>query len=296
MFLCYMDESGVSSISGNTTHFVLAGLAIPIWRWKKCEEEIRHLAAKYDLAHSEIHTAWMLRPYLAQSNIENFENLDAHERRNKVLKLRSEALYTLQKNKKTKLCKQTKKNYTKTEPYIHLTLQERQNFLQELAKLISSWTEARLFAECIDKQHFCFEKAKRSIDEQAFSQVISRFEQYLQIREKAVKSPQFGLLIHDHNDTVAKRHTALMKQFHQRGTLWTKVKKIVETPLFVNSELTSMIQVADLCAYALRRYVENGETALFRHVYKRADSKGSKVVGVRHFTKQDCICEICSNH
>lgn len=47
-----------------------------------------------------------------------------------------------------------------------------------------------------------------------------------------------------------------MRSFQARGTLWTDVDHIVETPFFVDSELTRMVQIADLCAYALRRYVD----------------------------------------
>ena len=34
MYLCYIDESGTSVVPGNTSHFVLAGLSIPIVQWK----------------------------------------------------------------------------------------------------------------------------------------------------------------------------------------------------------------------------------------------------------------------
>ena len=53
-----------------------------------------------------------------------------------------------------------------------------------------------------------------------------------------------------------------MKRFHQQGTLWTEIKHIIETPLFVDSQLTSLVQIADPCAYSLRRYLENSETEL----------------------------------
>jgi Protein of unknown function (DUF3800) len=103
-----------------------------------------------------------------------------------------------------------------------------------------------------------------------------------------------GLLIHDNNETVAKKHTQLMIKFHDRGTLWTDVTHIMETPLFVNSELTSMVQMADLCSYALRRYVENQEETLFDLIFQRADRKpDGKVVGVRHFSPIGCNCKIC---
>ena len=63
-----------------------------------------------------------------------------------------------------------------------------------------------------------------------------------------------------------------------------------------NSELTRMIQIADLCAYALRRYLENGETRLFEPIFSRADRIGEVAVGVRHFSPPGCDCAICEAH
>ena len=87
-----------------------------------------------------------------------------------------------------------------------------------------------------------------------------------------------------------------MKKYHRAGTLWTQIDNIIETPLFVDSELTSMVQIADLCAYALRRYLEKSEDGLFNSVFRLADRKDGIAVGVRHFTKQPCSCRICAAH
>jgi hypothetical protein len=87
-----------------------------------------------------------------------------------------------------------------------------------------------------------------------------------------------------------------MRRFHAQGTLWTDVDRIIETPLFVDSSLTRMVQIADLCSYALRRYVENNEKDLFRRVFTRADRFRNTVVGVRHFTDLSCTCDICQAH
>jgi hypothetical protein len=168
--------------------------------------------------------------------------------------------------------------------------------VEEIARTVGDWGFARLFAECIDKIHFDPSKAKQSLDEQAFEQVVSRFEQFLRLTNVGQDTKTYGLLIHDNNETVAKKHTDLMKTFHKVGTLWTEIQNIIETPLFVDSGLTSMIQIADLCAYSLRRYLENGETRLFDLIFKRADRKDSIVVGVRHFTDYSCSCKICSAH
>ena len=86
-----------------------------------------------------------------------------------------------------------------------------------------------------------------------------------------------------------------MKHFLYHGTLWTKIEKTIETPLFVNSELTSLIQVADLCSYSIRRFHENNETDLIDRIKSRFDKKNNKYVGIRHFSDPACKCFIC-NH
>jgi len=296
MYLCYIDESGTSDIPGNTSHFILAGLSVPIWHWKDCDREIESVKKKYMLENSELHIAWLLRPYLEQTRIANFNSLDYKQRRYEVEKLRRAELLRLQRSGNPKHYKQTRINYRKTENYIHLTYDERVSLVTEISQRISGWGFARLFAECVDKIHFDPARTVRDIDEQSFEQIVSRFEQYLQLMEKGSTGSCLGLLIHDNNETVAKKHTELMKAFQERGTLWTKVTHIIETPLFVDSQLTSMVQIADVCAYVLRRYLENNDETLFDLVFQRADRKDDIVVGVRHFTNPKCTCKICLAH
>ena len=91
--------------------------------------------------------------------------------------------------------------------------------------------------------------------------------------------------------------TKLARKFHAEGTFYRQITDIVETPLFVDSSLTSMIQMADLCSFAFRRLLDNGEAGLWDLVESRADRVNGKCVGVRHFTgKRDCDCRICVAH
>ncbi len=295
MYLLYIDESGTSAIPGNTSHFILAGISVPIWHWKDCDREISKIKKRYSLDDAEIHTAWILRKYLEQSRIPNFSTLNSQQRRYEVGKMRKSELLRLQRVGKQKRYKQAKKNFIKTNEYIHLTYEERQQFIEEVAECVASWGFARLFAECIDKIYFDPSRGANDIDTQAFEQIVSRFEQYLEnISESGSK--YYGLLIHDNNETVAKKHTRLMKKYHENGTLWTSIPNIIETPLFVDSELTCLVQIADLCSYAIRRYLENQEEELFASVFQRADRKNGVVVGMRHFSEPSCSCKICSNH
>lgn len=290
MRLCYIDESGTPDVPGNTSHYVLAGLSIPDEYWKPHHLQVETIKRNYWLEDAEIHVAWMMRKYLEQEQIPCFESMSRERRRSEVRRRRIEELLRLQKVN-SKGFKQTKKNYKKTEAYVHLTLDERRQAVLDIAKLISDWGVVRLFAECIDKVHFDPIIANTTVHEQAFEQVVSRFERYLRNRQEG-----YGLLIHDNNQTVAKRHTELMKTFLKKGTLWTEIEHVIETPMFVDSQLTSMVQMADLCAYAIRRYIENSETELFDLVFQRADRAGEATVGVRHFTSPGCTCKICVSH
>ena len=296
MYLCYIDESGVSSIPGNSSHFILAGLAIPIWHWKSCDRDISQVKKRYGLEGREIHTAWILRKYIEQSKIRDFQLMDYSERRDRIAAYRQREIYRLQRSNNPKHHRQTKKNYAKTDAYIHLTWEERRQFIHEVAQCLKGWGFARLFGECVDKTHYSPTKNQQSIDEQTLDQVVSRFEQFLKIKSATDGTRFYGLLIHDNNETVAKRHTDLMITFHEKGTQWVELEHIIETPLFVDSELTSLIQIADLCAYSIRRYVENDERDLFELIYDRADRRGSTVVGLRHFTNAGCTCLICQGH
>lgn len=290
MQICYIDESGTPDIPGNTSHYILAGLSVPDRFWRNHHRQLEAVKHRYGLADGEIHVAWMMRPYVEQQGIAGFDTMPHDQRRSEVRKARTAELYRIQRENNNRY-KQVRKNYRQTDSYIHLSLSERRDLVRELANLISSWGVVRLFAECINKVHFDPTIASQTVHEQAFEQVVSRFERYLQN-----SGSEYGLLVHDNNPTYAKRHTELMKSFLSQGTLWTDVNRVIETPLFVDSQLTGMVQLADLCAYALRRYLENGETDLFNLIFSRADRAGDTVVGVRHFTGPGCICVICSSH
>ena len=54
VYLCYIDESGTSEIPGNTTHYILCGVSLPIKYWKSYNKRINQLKHKYRIDNSEI--------------------------------------------------------------------------------------------------------------------------------------------------------------------------------------------------------------------------------------------------
>jgi len=119
MHLCYIDESGTSDIPGNSAYFVLAGISIPIWHWSGCDAEVNQVKLRFGLHDAELHTAWMLRRYPEQESINGFEAMNYVQRKSAVEVERRKRIHALQRSN-PKALKQTKKNFAKTNAYIHL--------------------------------------------------------------------------------------------------------------------------------------------------------------------------------
>jgi Protein of unknown function (DUF3800) len=292
MRIAYLDESGTPEPGGNTSHFVLLALVIEDKSWKKKDADILAVKKKYGLAGAELHAAWMNRRYAEQESIPDFEKLSTENRRLAMKKARDAALIKRAAVHGITKMKLLKKNFMKTDAYVHVTLPERKAFLKEVSETVNGWTDACILADCIDKTIFKGAPKTPPLDE-AFEQVVSRFHRYLEDEAPG----ELGILVEDNNDEVALRLTETMRRFHDEGTKWKKIPQLIETPLFVDSKLTSLVQVADLCAYALRRYLENGETDLFDPIFARGRRDGKRCVGIRHYRgSKPCPCRICKEH
>ena len=164
-----------------------------------------------------------------------------------------------------------------------------------MAVLIGSWNDVRLFAEVVNRTEY---NLSTSMYENSFTQVISRFDNFLNKFSKHPNADYYGTVIQDMNKEFAHRLRDLMKEFHIKGTIWTKYTRIVETPFFVDSELTDMVQMADLCAYVTRRFFENSEIELFNKIYDRFDRiPNGKLTRLRHYTgRKKCKCKVCLDH
>ncbi|MGN0834754.1 MAG: DUF3800 domain-containing protein [Candidatus Spyradosoma sp.] len=291
MYLFYLDESGTAEIPGNSPTFTLAAVGIPVGSWTRFDKQIRQLKTSYGIADKEIHVAWMAREYPEQEAIPGFESMSWPDRVAAVDRARAAAVS--KRRSAGKDVKQLKKNNEHTQDYVHLSLAERRRFLMDLACMVGKWKAARLFAEVIDKNGYKPPKPVLTPMTQAFEQVVVRVESYLSSMSKNKKKR--GLLIYDNNPSVADQLTRNMKKFYREGTFLSGVDHLIETPLFVSSELTGMIQIADLCAFALRRAIEKGDSTLLNPLLPIVDRKKGKIVGVRHYAAGECSCLFCAS-
>lgn len=294
MRICYLDESGTPELSGSTSHFVLLGLSIQGETWKQKDQQITRIKNRFGLGQAEIHAGWLARRYIEQEKIRGFEALGEADRRNAVKTARNAFLIGKAAVHGVKSVQTDRKNFQKTEAYTHLTHAERIDLMRQVAEVVAGWEDCHIFAEASDKSSFRGVPPRTPPFEEAFSQVVSRLHRFL-----AGQTPQeHGLIVQDRNETMARRLTELARNFHADGTRWTTLPLIVETPLFVDSQLTSLVQVADLCAYATRRYFENNERPLFETILPKFNTFNGRLVGIRHYTGQrrGCACEVCRRH
>ena len=284
MFILYMDESGVEELTIAPIHFVLLGVMIPASSWKEIVTQLEEVKSLYDLRDVEIHSGWMHRRYSEQESIPNFNQLSRSDRRTQVEnEIRRKAGNIGVRGTKKKIISY-RREVRSIRPYIHLTHRERIDCLEVLASKLAEHGSVRIFADAISKPDFT-RGPHATPYEMAFEQVLSRSQAYL------ASQHDLGILVSDNNSKVAPRLTELSRKYHKTGTFYRQIPNIVETPLFVDSALTSMIQIADLCAFGLRRFIENHETSLWDRVKSLADCTGGVCVGVRHYTgKRPCNC------
>lgn len=127
----------------------------------------------------------------------------------------------------------------------------------------------------------------------AFEAMAHRFDRMLGRMHK-VGDTQRGLIILDKSSYETSLQ-ALSLKFRTDGHRWGTLRNLAETPLFVDSAATRMIQYADLVAYALRRYYEQGDETYFNIIRRKFDAQGGVVHGLVHqiAPNENCNCHAC---
>ncbi len=148
---------------------------------------------------------------------------------------------------------------------------------------------ARAFACAVHKKSF----PNQDPMEVAFEELCRRFDLYLN-RLRSAGDRQRGLLILDESahETSLQR---LAKQFRKVAGRWAVVRNLADTPLFVDSRVSRVVQLADHIAYAVFRRYEHGDTQYFDLIASRFDSADGVVHGLVHRQLIDprCMCLAC---
>lgn len=295
MFLLYIDESGVAERDASqTSHFVMVGMAVHVGTWFALTQRVRALKSRYTLIRDtqnldlELHAAWVLRAYHEQSLIPGFDQLSQNARYDAIVQWREEQTIKAWPGMEKRKVAAEKKYFKRTIQYAHLTRKERVELYDKALRLVADHRRGiTLFGEAINKQRL--PSAVNAADE-AFSRLVRKFEFFLLEHEE---NP-WGMLVVDNDEAKRARYTEMLQRFQRQATGTGGVDRVIEAPFFLDSRANSGVQVVDLCAYALRRYMENQEVDKFKIIFPKFYRKAGGLAGLSHFTAEGCNCLICA--
>ena len=176
-------------------------------------------------------------------------------------------------------------------PWDSMPRQQRKELLRDVYGLLGKQAGnagVSLFAMALYKPDNRSSHIQRTCEEMA-----GHFDAYLGSLE-AAGDKQRGLMIFDqsrHEKTVQ----ALMTQFRTTGASFGRVKRLAEVPLFTDSKITRMLQLADFVAYAVYRRYESGDASYFDMILPAFHEASGIVHGLVHLhaDHKTCYCPGC---
>ncbi|MFH0792827.1 MAG: DUF3800 domain-containing protein [bacterium] len=176
------------------------------------------------------------------------------------------------------------------QPWRSMTQGEAQGVIKAVLEILKkSYETARAFACAIHKASY----PNRDPVELAFEDLCSRFDLYL-MRLRGQGDRQRGILILDESthETTLQR---LAREFRTLGTKWGVVHNLAETPLFVDSKASRLVQLADHVAYAVFRRYNSHDAQYFDVISSKFDSCDGIVHGLVHkqLIEASCMCIAC---
>ena len=127
----------------------------------------------------------------------------------------------------------------------------------------------------------------------AFEHVCNRFDRFLGRLHRQANTQRGMILLDD--STYETSLQGLARNFRTIGHRWGQLYNLADVPFFASSKATRTLQYADMVAYALRRYYENGDAAYFDLIANRFDAEGGVIHGLVHYTPggSGCNCASC---
>jgi soluble cytochrome b562 len=309
MYLLYLDASGTAELSDHTKHYVLVGACVHEGTWFALSKRIRGLKKRYAFPGEdfELHTKDFNTVIDGQAEAVGFDEMSFAERRACVVDRQKKKVELLAKTGEVSKARKLAEEYRRQRSFVHLSRAERSRLYEDALDLIGNHQGITLFAEAVDKTHPAVTGGRIDPTKQAFEQVVSRFDSFLERKRvwRKLSNPRSrrvdtGLIVMDSDYAKEREIERQFRDFRQRGHPWGKLRHVIETPFFVASEKMEAIQIVDVCAYAVRRYLDKGAIAGSyeeQHVARillQFDRHDGRLHGIRHYTEaRSCMCFFC---
>lgn len=178
----------------------------------------------------------------------------------------------------------------RTAPWDSMSREDAQGVIKAVLQVLAkSYDSGRVFACAVHKASY----PDRDPVELAFEDLCSRFNLYLS-RLRASGDRQQGLLILD-KSTYETTLQKLARNFQTIGTQWGVIRNLADTPFFVDSHASRLVQLADHVAYSTFRRYNARDTQYFDIFASKFDSADGVVHGLAHkqMIDQNCMCPAC---
>ncbi|MDD4952915.1 MAG: DUF3800 domain-containing protein [Desulfovibrionaceae bacterium] len=181
----------------------------------------------------------------------------------------------------------------KTDPWQKITKDRRREYIKDVLRVASRESKnISVFACAVYKPSFPNDDPVKL----AFEDICQRFQYFLNriYRESKQKERHQGLIVLDKSSHETSLQS-LATHFRSKGTRWGHLNNIHEVPLFVDSEASRSIQLADHIAYSVFRRYEAGDINYFNIIQGCFDSADGKVHGLAHkqYAFPECTCPSC---
>jgi hypothetical protein len=166
---------------------------------------------------------------------------------------------------------------------------EAQGVIKSVLKILAeSYDTAKAFACVVHKDSY----PSRDPVELAFEDLCSRFDIYLS-QLRGAGDRQRGLLILDQSSHETSLQ-AMARDFRTLGTRWGVLRNLADTPFFVDSKASRLVQVADHIAYATFRRFQMCDAQYFDIISSKFHSVDGIVHGLSHKEhNNNCMCIAC---
>lgn len=179
-------------------------------------------------------------------------------------------------------------------PWDGMTRVERDKVLvRAYEKIAATAGNVYAFAVVIEKAMF----STSFVVQKTLEELAGHFDAFLDFQEtrpEAHGDKERGLMIFDESNHE-KTLQALLAQFRTTGASFGRIRHLAEIPMFTDSRLTRMLQIADLVAYAAFRRYEHSDAKYFDLLLPKFHQTGGKLHSLVHYNRNrdTCFCPSC---
>lgn len=285
MHFCFIDESGAGDPNPSNPYdvLVLAGVIVPKTRFVEFSERMDQLKSAFGLSRlDEIHACRMDNRIEAQ-NIDGFERMAWQDRRRAVEERWESELVSVEASKRAKVLER----HERDRAFIHLTGVERLRLLTDACDLLGQ-IDSTVFISAVDRSQY---------SEPLHTYIPALLDLNYSFQKFRGNEP--GTFIHDECNYKPMAKTVVKLYQETLNSKPGSCETISMLSIFADSRWTVGIQMADLCAYSVRKHLSS------RGGFKLDSVTGPDYLFDRiepllphpnHVTRSPCDCRICSRY